>query len=92
VAPGECLMRTSRLEPYSDWTFYDGAGFVPSGGSPYDQKPPHLPCKPVVGLSGEVGSIGKLADTHLFVAFMIASHADVSLALRSAHMALRLKV
>ncbi len=72
------LIRASRLEHYSDWTFYYGAGFVPSGGSPYDQKPPHLPCQPIVGLSGEVGSIGKLADTHLFVAFMIASHSDIS--------------
>nr|WP_294500893.1 hypothetical protein [uncultured Rhodopila sp.] len=77
VPPGECLMRTSKPEESANWTIYDGTDFVPFGKSPYEHGTQHPPCQTIHGLNGEIGSIGRLANSDLFVAFTIASHASI---------------
>jgi hypothetical protein len=74
---GRCLFRTPDITAPKSWTVWDGNGYVPIFGSPYDYDwKPNVPCESATGLSGPVGSIAKIEDMNIFAAFTLTTSPD----------------
>ena len=69
---GSCLLKASRPARLRSWKLLlSGRDSIAAAGNPYGGKPEHPLCVPLRSLQGIVGSIGRIAGTGWFVAFVL---------------------
>jgi hypothetical protein len=68
---GRCLFRSQWPDRLESWEYFDGETYIKSSDNPYKTTGARRPCEPVKGLQGTLGSIARLRESNLFVAFSL---------------------